>query len=129
MCENQKIDLSDLKVGDEVRSVLRGWGVIDSVKSGWDNNPIRVEFLHCSAVYTLEGKELKTDLYPEIVEVRKKKRMVTKSRTVWLNEYGKEAIYYESLSVYPNERQAQCGASSNATKIAVPYTMTWEEEE
>jgi len=65
------MDLSEVKVGDEVYSILRGWGEVTYT----ENEFVRVLFengMHTD--YCLDGKYFKFDINPEITDWKKKRR-------------------------------------------------------
>ncbi len=82
----EPIDLSDLRVGDEVEDYAKGWGVVDQF-AFTNRYPILVRFPgKTSREYTSNGKYWETDVRPSIIAVRRKKRTVEKTRTVDINE-------------------------------------------
>ncbi len=122
----EPIDLKDLKVGDEGEDYAKGWGVFE-INSGGGLYPLCIRFADRTCKqYTSDGKYWTTDLRPSIIAVRRKKRMVKKTRTVYINEYAKSA---RISAAWDNIQQAKDNAISDATKIAVPYVMEYEEPE
>jgi hypothetical protein len=66
--------LRDVKVGDRVKSCLAGWGTVKLVDDG-PMFPVMVKFdAGIGEIFTLEGKRNENHIYPEIVEVEKKKK-------------------------------------------------------
>ena len=65
------MDLSEVKVGDEVYSILRGWGKVMNI----NEQSFSVNFNKLAqAVYYFNGKYFESDINPEITDWRKKKR-------------------------------------------------------
>lgn len=122
--EPKPIDLSDLRVGDEVEDLRYGYQEVVKIEAiaQW---PIKTKEGNS---YTFGGKHLSSDLRPSIIAVRRKPRMVKKTRTVYLNEYaniGKCA----SIVCYDSAYAATQCATPDATNVAVPYVMKYEEPE
>lgn len=127
-----EIDLSRARVGDSVRSVLNGWGEVKMIRTGSDY-PIEIEYPHQIGYpnwknYAYNGRQLHSDLYPEIVEWQPQKRKVKKEITGFANIY----IYHEvpleaTVYLYKTEERAKknCGADHMAT----PCTVSFEVDE
>jgi hypothetical protein len=123
------IDLSDLRVGDELLTHRNGWGEYTTIS----NLPFPIGIKHPNGVtswVTKEGKVAPTDQYPEVIAVRKKKRMVKKTRRVFINEHAHQGDEGRNIIfAYDTEEKARKEAGITATRIAVPYDMEYTEYE
>jgi hypothetical protein len=62
--------LSNTIVGDKVRSVIDGWGIISNSIEGFRG--VNYPHKNFDVYYHINGKKFRDDLYPDIVEVGKK---------------------------------------------------------
>lgn len=124
MCQGKEIDLSKARVGDKVRSVLRGWITIDRIVKEDNYYPIRCGCLS----FTINGKHFEDDLYPEIVEWLPAKRKVRKEVKRWIEisratsgSHIRDGVYVHVYSKEP--------IRSVDTLDIQEHTFTYEVEE
>lgn len=109
---SKKIDLTDVKVDDEVKSVLNDWGTVCVV----GKKLINVKYPNgICGTYYYDGRCNEADLYPEIVAVRKKKwepeggQKIIRGRGSILEPLTKDEKEYfrQEGRAYPNEELAE----------------------
>jgi hypothetical protein len=113
--------LRDVRVGDRVRSVVNDWGTISKIIKDW----IAVRYPHkkTSIYYHISGKNNKDDLYPEIVEVQKKKKwepergnyIIEADGDIYESKLNSRYVYKEGRT-YPTQELAE-----KAYKMIRPY--------
>jgi hypothetical protein len=117
--------LRDVKVGDRVRSCLAGWGEIVAFDG---KDIVKVNFNKCyNNFYFRDGKSNRNDLYPEIVEVQKKKKWKPEGGYYFIRGDGSIGMarkipndapdyYKEEGRTYPTQKLAE-----KARKMIRPY--------
>ena len=117
--------LKDVKVGDRVKSVINGWGVVTKIMEDW----ISVRYAHKETLiyYHISGKNNMDDLYPEIFEVEKRKKWEPEGGPCFISGDGsigmerkipdnKPDHYKEEGRAYPTKELAE-----KANKMIRPY--------
>jgi hypothetical protein len=113
--------LRDVKVGDRVRSCLAGWGEIVAFDG---KDIVKVNFNKCyNNFYFRDGKSNRNDLYPEIVEVQKKKKwepergnyIIEADGDIYESKLNSRYVYKEGRT-YPTQELAE-----KAYKMIRPY--------
>ena len=125
-----EIDLSRARVGDSVRRVLNGWGEVKMIRTGLDY-PIEIEYPYQIGYpnwknYAYNGRQLQSDLYPEIVEWQPQKRKVKKEITVYVNVIGEN---YYMFRTQEDAINAIGRGDIGFTEVALPCTGYYEVDE
>ena len=118
LTEPEKVDLSDLRVGDEVEDYQWGWGEV-KVKDGQTFTATFQNGFDC--LYWQDGKQLTSDLRPSIIAVRRKPRTVEKEVHGYLIFWLDGRIEYSPTDSPYND-------GSWNIKHIVPISGEYEEE-
>lgn len=129
-------DLSGLKVGDKVYSLIHGWGKVKNSKSILRTFPIHVEFDSHSALYTSTGK---TAIYQSQNQELFTYNPFEKSEfPKWMEAYTKDVwvIYKSELNTYLGFDNEKCDTGTarwykehEIKEISQPTEMTIKEIE
>lgn len=117
----KSIHLSEAKVGDEVYSVLRGWGEVIWV--GYGGITINIKYNPIQAYNKHTGKMYADDINPELTEARREVKMVQRERFARWDSKGMHPTYH----TFPTKEDAiayPCDKDYSKT-----CRITWEEEE
>ena len=123
------IPLSGVKEGDEVFSILRGWGKVIKINQNCQQSYIEAIFPSCNnrnTSYFFDGRYYKEDLNPELTEARREVKTVQREGWGVITKDGKTVLHCE---LQPTREGAIKIGNREYYDQTIPCKITYEEEE